>query len=146
VNTLGGLSLPPLTFLETLFMTLTLFTVYLIMQADEIVSALFWTPFLIGAFFLCQYAAPRIGAVVSFDRADSAWWEKKQGPFPKIAVVCMAIAGALSAFLPGTKTLAAAYVVPAIASSQAVQKDFPELYDLAINKLKEQLKPVEATK
>lgn len=42
---------------------------------------------------------------------------------------------------PSTKTLAAMIVVPAIANSQAVQKDFPQLYDLAVNKLKEQLAP-----
>jgi len=56
----------------------------------------------------------------------------------KFAVVMTVILGVL----PSTSTLCAAYVIPAVANSQAVQKDFPELYDLAISRLKDQLKPV----
>lgn len=58
----------------------------------------------------------------------------------KFALVMTVVLG----FLPDTKTLCIAYVVPTLANSQAIQKDFPELYDLAISKLKEQLgAPVE---
>jgi len=52
------------------------------------------------------------------------------------------VVGALAATLmPSTKTLCAMFVVPAIVNSQAVQKDFPELYALAVEKLKSQLTP-----
>lgn len=61
---------------------------------------------------------------------------------PKRTVICVAVFSFLAAVLmPSTKTLCAVVVVPAIANSEAVQKDFPELYTLAVEKLKEQLAP-----
>ncbi len=48
--------------------------------------------------------------------------------------------GFLAALIPNTSTLSAMYILPALSKSQAIQKDFPELYDAMVKKLKEQLK------
>ena len=43
-------------------------------------------------------------------------------------------------FVPSKETAYQMIVVPAIVNSQAIQKDLPEIYNLAIEKLKNQLK------
>lgn len=55
------------------------------------------------------------------------------------AVATCAIAAALATFLPSSKTIALMYVLPEIANSKAVQQDVPELYDMAVKALKDQL-------
>jgi len=45
------------------------------------------------------------------------------------------------AFIPSSKTIAMMVIIPKIADSKAVQQDLPEIYDLAIKALKEQLTP-----
>lgn len=42
-------------------------------------------------------------------------------------------------FLPNTKQMVAIKVVPALTSSEVVQKDIPELYQMAVDCLKKQL-------
>lgn len=46
--------------------------------------------------------------------------------------------------VPSSKTIACMYVIPEITNSKAIQKDLPEIYDMAISALKENIK--EATK
>lgn len=50
-----------------------------------------------------------------------------------------AFSSILSALTPDSKTVAAMVVIPAIAQSEAIQKDAPELYKMAIDRLKETL-------
>lgn len=62
------------------------------------------------------------------------------------------ITGLILAFVwvlsPSSKTVAAMVIVPRIANSEALRRDVPELYAMAVDKLKESLKPqgVEASK
>lgn len=57
----------------------------------------------------------------------------------KIALPSAIICAILSALVPDSKTVAAMVVIPAIAQSEAIQKDAPELYKMAIDRLKETL-------
>jgi len=50
------------------------------------------------------------------------------------------IFGLFSALMPKSDAVALIYVIPRIAESQAVQQDLPEVYKMAIKKLKETLK------
>lgn len=45
----------------------------------------------------------------------------------------------LHTVIPSSKTIAMMVVIPAITNSEAVQKDLPEIYDLAVKSLKESL-------
>ncbi len=45
----------------------------------------------------------------------------------------------LAVFLPSSNTFAAMVVIPRITESEAIQKDLPELYKAAVEKLKEEL-------
>lgn len=56
------------------------------------------------------------------------------------------IFGFLWTLTPNTKTLAAMYVVPSIVNSKAIQQDVPEIYNLAIEKLKETINTKKAEK
>jgi len=42
---------------------------------------------------------------------------------------------------PDSKTIAAMVIIPEIVRSDAVKRDLPELYDMAIKKLKDELSP-----
>lgn len=45
----------------------------------------------------------------------------------------------LTVVVPTRETFAAMYVLPAIAKSEAVQKDLPEVYNMAVDFMKKQL-------
>lgn len=136
------------------------FTIYFILQADQIRLGII----LLAAF----YAGFKFFVVLLSLALDFAYHtdieKQKQSPTPdqskvdaiaakrleltektkKAARRCsiwFLIAMGSMAFLPTSKTLAASYLAPMIANSAAVQRDFPELYNLAVQKLKEQLTP-----
>lgn len=118
-------------------MTISPFTVYLVLQADSIGSGVIAT-FAVPA---ATIAIGRIALLTGWADArkeEEKQWNARLDKIPgfKWAVVfaCMAIlAGSL---FPSTKTLAGSFIAPAIINSSAVQKDLPELYDLGIAALK----------
>ena len=55
------------------------------------------------------------------------------------AVAVFAVAATLATLLPSSKTIALMYVLPEIANSKVMQQDVPELYDMAVKALKDQL-------
>lgn len=110
-------------------MTLTPFTVYLIMQADNVC----------GLFVGLTILSGSAGLILGIARAAEDYIAKTR---VYVTVATIFVIGLLGiAAMPSTKTLAAMFVVPALANSDFIKKDAPELYDLAIGKLKEQLKP-----
>ena len=46
----------------------------------------------------------------------------------------------MAVLMPNSKTVAAMVIAPAIAQSKAIQQDVPELYNAAVERLKESLK------
>lgn len=61
--------------------------------------------------------------------------KKKWKQFTTFAVFCWL----LVALIPSSKTIAMMVAIPAIANSEPIQKDLPELYQLAKDALKEQI-------
>lgn len=55
------------------------------------------------------------------------------------AVITCVITATLATLLPSSKTIALMYVLPEIANSKVMQQDVPELYDMAVKALKDQL-------
>lgn len=55
----------------------------------------------------------------------------------------IALCAAISALTPSSKTIALMVVLPRIAQSDAIQKDAPEVYRMAVDALKAKLQPVE---
>jgi hypothetical protein len=72
-------------------------------------------------------------------------YEGKPAPFdwiPKwIMIPLFIVCGLVNFLLPSSKTIAMMAVIPAVADSRVVQQDIPELYTIAIEALKAQLKP-----
>lgn len=60
-------------------------------------------------------------------------------PTTKRVIICGLIAGLVALFVPSQKTIALMYVLPRVAESEAIQRDVPELYRLAVDALKDQL-------
>lgn len=56
-----------------------------------------------------------------------------------ILLVATFLFGACTALIPSSKTIAMMIAIPAIANSEPIQKDLPELYQLAKDALKEQI-------
>lgn len=57
----------------------------------------------------------------------------------KVACIVGAIVLIVYPFIPSSKNLALIYVLPRIADSKVIQKDLPELYDMAVVGLKSKL-------
>lgn len=59
---------------------------------------------------------------------------------PAIIALSVGLASwALAVLIPSSKTIAMMVAIPAIANSEPIQKDIPELYQLAKEALKEQI-------
>jgi len=61
-------------------------------------------------------------------------WTKRMGVFTTIV-------GIIFTLTPTSKTIAMMVIIPKIVDSKVVQQDLPEIYDLALKALKEQLTP-----
>jgi len=64
--------------------------------------------------------------------------ERAEPWIPRAASVFV-VAVLLAVFVPSKQTFAAMYVLPALAKSEAVQKDLPEVYGMAVDFVKKQL-------
>lgn len=110
-------------------MKITPFEIYCVLTADNVSVALCVAAILLFTILL-------VTATISFLEDDEVC--------RKVSKLCLApfVLCFLGAVLvPDTKTLAAMYVVPAIADSKAIQQDVPEIYNRAVDRLKETLKP-----
>jgi hypothetical protein len=113
---------------------ITPFTVYLVMQADKF-SALLATVSILAV--LITLVIVILGALQSpiGDDPVQLWRKHKL----KMWICIAASAGMAFTLMPSTNTLAAMFIAPAIANSEVVQKDVPELYNLAVEALKQKL-------
>lgn len=116
-------------------------SVYFILQLDNIRHALLTLCGIVFALYVARKAIPMLGWVLVCSTAEEKEWEKliKTSPPWSSLVVSATIMGIMMAFIPDTKTAAAVVIAPQIANSQMVQRDIPELYTLAIGKLKSAL-------
>lgn len=62
----------------------------------------------------------------------------------KIALPCVIVFGLLATFTPTTRQLAAIILVPKLVNSEVVQRDIPQVYDLAVEWMKAKLAVPEA--
>lgn len=61
-------------------------------------------------------------------------------PYRNICIVFVIILIPLTTLLPTTRTACAIYLVPRIVESKVIQEDLPEIYNLAVERLKTELK------
>lgn len=128
-------------------MAVSPFTVYLWQQADSFV-----TLFKVSSGFLGLISV--ILLVVSIAMSETSIYKSKERNneitaaanrfFKTKFLPCLAsflFCLLLATAVPSTKTIAVMYAVPAIVNSKPVQQDLPELYDMAVKSLKEQLAP-----
>ena len=103
------------------------FTIYLWGLLDDlkvVASIASGCTFISSVFFIARY---------SDDEEDA----DKRRAFKSLVLAIPTLAIAVA--IPSSKTFAAMVVLPKIARSEAVQKDIPELYNAAIEKLKSEL-------
>ncbi len=108
-------------------MNITPFDIYIWQLSDSVKCAL-------GAFAWIM-AAP--SAICIFARFI------EEAKTLKAGIICAIIAilfGAASILSPSSKTIAMMYVIPEIANSKVVREDIPQIYEAAIEALKENLK------
>lgn len=127
-------------------MEISPFTVYLWQQADSIISACSGGyVFTLG--FICVVsglAYLTVNLYIHDTGCKDEFLKHLKSIFLPLFVVTaslVSLAGIGSVFIPSSKTIAVMYAVPAIVNSPAVQKDLPELYQMGVSSLKEQLAP-----
>ncbi len=119
---------------------MTALDIYLWQQADSIQS--FFAPF--------SFFGIAIGAIGTIITAVLSHWTheiekeavialKRTRRVTTIVLVIGVLSYTASCFLPSSKTIAMMVALPAIANSEPIQKDLPELYQLAKDALKEQI-------
>lgn len=112
---------------------ITPFTVYLVLQMDAIITA----SQIIGAF--CTIITAILYAIQAL-LYDDKGVQDALTKLPRKLIAWLAIIFVpVSVLLPKSSTLAAMLIAPAIANSEVVQKDVPELYNLAVEALKQKL-------
>jgi hypothetical protein len=57
----------------------------------------------------------------------------------KRAIIVMCISAVVGAIIPSSKTIAMMVVIPNLAESKVIQQDLPDLYNAAVQSLKDQL-------
>ena len=114
-------------------MTISPSTIYWIMQADQILN------FFSGILLTCIITVVAMIVLAPFVVMIQEFFDYPIKKFLKIIACVASVSGLATAFIPSTKTLATMVVIPAIANSDVLQKDMPELYNLAKEKLKESI-------
>lgn len=118
-------------------MTLSPWLVYLWGIADAVKDSCGFLAFLSGLFAL-------IGAiVVPMLLEDKETPESIRVSLKKlrsVITVTFFVTTPLAIFTPSSKTIAIMVIAPAIVNSDPIQKDLPEIYNAAVDALKEQLK------
>ena len=85
-------------------------------------------------------------ACVSMDDEDTTRVSNALKWPTRILLTVMALAITARALVPDSKTIATMVVLPAIMESQPIQKDLPEIYEMAKTMLKERLTTKETAK
>ena len=108
------------------------------MQADKISSALFIITgvaiFAVILAFICHNI-----------NEDCYGNKDKKNPITKSIITGIIATFLIATAIPSTQTLCVMYALPAIVNSKAVQTDFPELYDIALQATKAKLQEVTKT-
>lgn len=113
---------------------MTAWDVYWMMQADQL-RGLFLLGAAVSGFssFFLTLTFSEIGDEATVDGTKSFW------RCVKWAWAATALFGAAAVVTPSTKTIAAMYVLPRLANNEQLQKDAGEVYELAVEALKEGL-------
>lgn len=109
------------------------FDVYCLMQADTL-------KFLLIAIALCNLFPGAILGVISFTPPCG---DQESVAMRKVAKRCLLAAvvmGTLAAACPGTRTLAAMWVVPRLVNNEEIATDLRDVYELGLERLKESLR------
>ena len=117
-------------------MTITPFQIYLWQQLDQIIDV-------INGSLIIGIIVTIIGAFLWFmfdhDISESTHASIKKYVF-RLHIPLLIFLTISKCLLPSSKTCAMIIAVPAIIDSKPIQKDLPEIYDMAVNALKEQFK------
>lgn len=113
---------------------MTPLNIYLWQTADKLLMASVVTTVILGSVFVFG---------MSFFSSEGSRLKKEEAAFVvktlKLLGALTFISFASAILIPSSKTIALMYVLPEIANSKVMQQDVPELYDMAVKALKDQL-------
>lgn len=94
----------------------------------------------IGCFIL-TFVSFVVSAAAADESSESGRWIWSLAKITRrITVPVLILSCMLATFMPPSKTIAMMYVIPEIANSAVIKQDVPEIYNLAVDALKDQLK------
>ena len=109
-------------------MNITPISIYFWQQADALGNGF-------GGLAAIFFMMTVIICLLCFVMEESAYMKHLKFTIP-LFFLCIILKGVM----PSSKTVAMMYVIPAVANSAPIQRDLPELYDMAVGALKEYLK------
>lgn len=118
---------------------MTPFTIYLWQQVDSIIHCLDMFALPVSAI---GFAGLLITTIALAVEGDDESVQKRFAPARNASLATLLLSAFLSftaSIIPSSKTIAMMVAIPAIANSEPIQKDLPELYQLAKDALKEQI-------
>lgn len=114
-------------------MNTTPLTIYLWQLADKL------TDFSKGTAVICFAAGVIFSISSTFPELEDDTMKSLRKSCRKL-IIAAASLGCLATLLPSSSTIAMMVVVPEIAHSKVIQQDLPDIYNAAVDALKNQLK------
>lgn len=120
-------------------MEITPLTIYLWQLADNVkaAGALACALITIGAIIHLVWGGMTLDSCPNEEQTERARSALKIG---RRLIIALAALLSLSCLLPSSNTIAMMVVIPKIADSKVIQQDVPDLYNTAVEALKDQLK------
>ena len=116
-------------------------TIYLVMQADSVITCAAFISFLTGIAFLVsligKIAMETVISTNSYENKDDEEWLCMWKNVLKITTPVFVVSLLIATLVPSSKTMATMYVIPAIANSETVQDEASEIYQLAKEALRD---------
>lgn len=120
-------------------MTISPFTIYLWQLCDSMKVLFSGIAITLIVIFLL------VGFVIFVTDGDILPDEKEDAlkvwRIAKVGIGMICVCAIFDTLMPSSKTIAMMVVIPKLAESKAIQQDLPDVYDLAVKALKEQLAP-----
>lgn len=116
---------------------MTAFQVYLVMQLDSASAAFFIAAIVSGLISLVTVVLAGIGVADE----DCPWHENTAGvkAFARTMAIVFAVFFVLAAATPSTKTACAMIAVPKIVNNEKLQGDMSDVYELGMQRIKDEL-------
>lgn len=118
--------------------------IYFFGIADKLISTAYFLSWILGIVsvigLIIAYSIKSANYSDVYDEAEGNKLKERIVKYFKRLYIYHILCVFIYVLIPSSKTIACMYVIPQIASSKVIQQDLPEIYDMAVSALKENIK------